>query len=905
MLINLSLIHIKLNTDSNKYDGKSFRKLEEADIEDILLLPENAYPAEFKVMTNGEEILLSRAHFRFEGQEYFAAFRVLDEQGKDCSDGFRMFYIQNEARVTMHYDATRKLFYDMPKIKGVVENNTRFFKYANSLKDGALGSIFAGDSDLFVESFDGTKSLSFKLRVLPSSLSEESYRYMINDLINIKLDLLSSKERESKQYVELGSTQGISSDIEEQISSIKEICYRINDKPYTNLNLKLGKIPVNKIKRYDTRTICSFLKNPLNDKLLVMQPKETFDIYEHKAIKRVLLNTKKLLSIYLFNKNRNIVFQFKLNEKRLTMLKKKYGFNDTQDDDKKATIFFNQMILKDQYYSEWQKSLYFNKMILLLNPIIESPKETIIIKLCPDYSFKRQRMYFNNNLLCSEHSSYGNPKITLKFCSTDLEKHILFWNIINSSKYKEFYLRCEISLQKRIVNQYGKINEIFIINDFEVKKGCVNKFIYSSEIASKYINKNIFQKMYVADLQNIENDSKLFIQLKNKRDRLSKIINSDLSIIKRKKIEFALDEILALDFLNSSSFEDIDLHQTQIFDNDSRYKRLFEILTSFNDMLELTLFNNSEKILIKETHKLYEYWLLAKMVHVLIIEQGWHTKEVRINNNSVLPMDNGSIIKAIGKALSLESTKISTNNSISIILKHSCGIEINIEFNAKLQGTNLTPDYFISVSSYMSKKYFILDAKYRDYNDMGEECFYSDIKEVCKEKYLDRINDNWRDFLAYKRTMTAAFIVSNGSKNEKDNVESKWNYWGGTTDKRIEGKKYGNPMHRYGSFVCSPGVESNGLKKFFEMIFEYHLNRWDVCWNCGHVLNENEKLIKNPYSDGKKIYHCTCTECNEFWVKSYCAGGDADLLVKHYDNYHTEVDNGYHWYVECPKCGHF
>ena len=315
MLINLRLIHIKLNENSNKYDGRNFRKLDEQDIEDILTLPENAYPAEFKVLTNGEEILLSRAHFRFDGKEYFAAFRVLDNQGDDCSNAFRMFYVQNEAKVPMFYDSARKLFYDMPKIKGVVENGSRYFSYANSLKDGALGSIFAGDSDLFIESLDGSKCLSFKLRVLPSSLSVESYRYMINDLININLDLLCSREKESKQYLGISSIQEFYSDIEEKILMIKEICDSINKKPYTALNYELGKLPANKIKRYDSRSISSFLKSPLNGKLLVMQQKETINIYEHQVTKKLLTNIKGALTTYLLNKSRNENIKFELNKK--------------------------------------------------------------------------------------------------------------------------------------------------------------------------------------------------------------------------------------------------------------------------------------------------------------------------------------------------------------------------------------------------------------------------------------------------------------------------------------------------------------------------------------------------------------------------------------------------------------
>lgn len=900
MLINLRLIHIKLNTDSNKYDGRSFKKLEEADIEDIFLLPENAYPAEFKVMTNGEEILLSRAHFRFEGQEYFAAFRVLDEQGQDCSDGFRMFYIQNEARVPMHYDATRKLFYDMPKIKGVIEKNTRFFKYANSLKDGALGSIFAGDSDLFVESIDATKCLSFKLRVLPSSMSEESYRYMINDLINIKLDLLSSKERESKQYVGIKSIQKSNSDIDEKIIRLKEICCEINNNPYTNLKYGIGKLEVNRIKRFNTRTICSFLKNPVGGKLLVLQQNETLNIYEHRAIKNRLMSIKNILPTYLFNKISNIKNQCLVNLNRLYNLMNNYGFLPNQNGYNATKDFFSKIEME----SKAKKSFFFEKMIALFKERKEkSPnKEEFgeeILKVGGNLRFKKHKLYFQNKVLCSEHICNHNPKIILRFCSTDLHKHVLFWKVMTLEEDKEISLYLRKCKHQIINRDMTTATDFCTINDFEI-----NDDLFSQDSSLPENTLNEYFSKY-GDIANIEYDGKQFFQLTERINRLKDVIHGSCNEKKKKEIEQVLDEILSLNFLKFSSLEATDLHQTQIFDNDSRYRTLFEILKSLDDLLELDLYNNSEKILIKETHKLYEYWLLAKMVHTLIIEQDWNTKEVFVNGNSILPIDNSSIIKAIGKALSLETSRGSANNWISVVLNHACGMEINIQFNTKLEGTHLTPDYFIDVNDRTRWKTgsFILDAKYRDYYDMGQNAFYRDIKEVCVDKYLKRLNSDWK---ACGKKNSVAFIVSNGSREEKESIISKWNYWGGITDKRIEENRCGNPEHRYGSFVCCPGVESNSLKKFFEMIFEYHMLRWDVCWNCGHVLkNGIEKIIKNPNSGRANIFHCTCTECNEFWVKSYCAGGDADLLVKHYDNYHTEVDDGYHWYVECPKCGHF
>ena len=85
------------------------------------------------------------------------------------------------------------------------------------------------------------------------------------------------------------------------------------------------------------------------------------------------------------------------------------------------------------------------------------------------------------------------------------------------------------------------------------------------------------------------------------------------------------------------------------------------------------------------------------------------------------------------------------------------------------------------------------------------------------------------------------------------------------------------------------------------MMFEYFLEKWQICWECGSNDVDKIQLKTEKYEK----YHMSCNKCKFFWVKNHCDKcatlGSHTMIIKHAINYHNEKDGT--WYVRCPKCG--
>lgn len=947
--MKLRFVHIslQLNMQLEEYP-KKFKRLNEIPgnrIEEILRLPEACYPREFVRISDGSNKLLSRAHFRHEDKEYFPAFELLAEDGTIVNKDYDMYYLRpgkNEL-VKCYYDVEQNLFFDMPFVKYVPKGN--YLAWGNDLAKGALGSIFAGDSDIvFRNKIDGTE-YKYVLRVLPSSLTQESFKAMIDDLISINVKLLLTKEAESSQYLTLFSSNGLWQDMMANLKKLQVLFEEIALSPYSDLSFKLGKASVQGLKKYDAHIFQELLQKPFAKQVTVRERYESYDIYEHRFIKHVLHSLQSMLKYYDQYSSNFVAREIDRTNKQLTSFLQKYGFQD--NDFAAARRFFNLFLQSDKPWSVLEygkRQAYFNRMRNLLVP---SQISTAYIygDTRVDYTLPEERKveaynqewrknvsfrcYFSNGTLYSCYTLRDTDgKIYLKLHNPDFYQHVLFYRCVRSLDINGTYVFYGHYIRK--TNSAGdKINvEVEFADLTPGRLGGIDTFVIGN---ARDCFRSIFcesrYKNYTG-LEGVETDAKLYFSLLNRKERLEQCFTNDTDQLAEKKqlLYKAIDELLEYDFLKAAGTEIEELHSSQVFDNDSRYEAVFNLLTHFDDQLELNLLNDAEKILLKKTDKLYEYWLLAKMVELLVVEQKWTVSGLKVGKKgqellAVPNVMNSSIINEIGKILSSESSKDAHNKTLEIILSHACGLELTIYFNVSksvpfLADSELTPDFLLKIEDTSKwiyeanrRKFFVLDAKYRNYNEMGSGAFWEDIEEVSITKYLTRLQN-----------LSASFIVSTGSVVDRDGLleaddkASSWIYWGGERSAHIASTvrltSYAEPNHHYGSFICIPGDETDQLKKFFKLLFEHYMNKRNVCWNCGHVIdysNEGEcdtKVINAEY--GNYVYHLTCSQCNEFWVESYCGlSGCNQSLTKHVDNYHTEVDEGYPWYVKCPVCGDY
>jgi len=367
------------------------------------------------------------------------------------------------------------------------------------------------------------------------------------------------------------------------------------------------------------------------------------------------------------------------------------------------------------------------------------------------------------------------------------------------------------------------------------------------------------------------------------------------------KCIYQLKQWLSNNFFKRISDKSLSWKSTNVFAHDKNYSLVWKILRSLNKTIGFLNEYSAEKVWVRKTHEIYEFWCYYKILHTLIYEQNWQIQ------------DSKETIRTLNEFLYKSSDATGLKGGISITLKHDLknkeSATLEVCFNKMMEtnvidangkNSNNRPDFsFVlsvtdtSGSSDKSKVLnFFLDAKYRNYDEQ-KETWIEDIAKVAIAKYI-------KPYIDTTHTSSASFIVHtvpdenftyfgggpNPNNNWPNNVLSQ--------DVDAEYLRY--PKHRYGSFMMLPG-RTDKILLFLKMIFEYHGKIYNVCWNCGETKNI-DVLKRKTYSDHK--YYYSCNSCKEFWVDNHCWGKSQHRLIKHTHNYHTAKYNP--WIVVCPEC---
>ena len=350
-----------------------------------------------------------------------------------------------------------------------------------------------------------------------------------------------------------------------------------------------------------------------------------------------------------------------------------------------------------------------------------------------------------------------------------------------------------------------------------------------------------------------------------------------------------LNQCLSLKIFHGVEYRKERRCMTQIFTNDANYHKAYIKLRDLDEILDFSFETDENKILNEKTDRIYEYWVLAKILEFLIVKQGWHS-----------PDNEKDYIKIFREFFSDFNPNRKFQNRPPIILNHalknSADMKLEIFYDTQIKFSLSAqsfkrPDFLFKVTKGNDTKIFILDAKYRNYSDMSSWYWRErDLKEVCAKKYIEELKN-------CDVEISAALIVHT-DKSRSENAE------------KILGKyvKFNALKHSYnqvGSFYLLPQIENDGvinqseenLTAFFQMIFEYYMDEWKICWQCGSTkVNVDKQTTQGGYPK----FHLYCENCGAFWVKNHCEGNHHNLL-KHYFNYHNE--KGGRWFVTCPICG--
>lgn len=319
---------------------------------------------------------------------------------------------------------------------------------------------------------------------------------------------------------------------------------------------------------------------------------------------------------------------------------------------------------------------------------------------------------------------------------------------------------------------------------------------------------------------------------------------------------------------------------TQIFTNDANYRRAYLKLKELDEIFDFSFDADEKSFPAAKMFQIYEWWILAKIVEFLVMKLQWRT--------------DGTFAEILRQIfINVENIGNAHINLTHEISKMEMEIFYNTEIKDSLKVGNciLRPDYLFKVTDEKATKFFILDAKYRNYEKQGKNYWQEkDLRGVCLERYIQKIkNDTGKE-------ISMAFIVHSDKTAGKSFFGEYVVY--NSTLAPLNGER-----QQVGSFYFLPNVEKSeiNLSLFFKMMFEYFMEKWQICWECGSNDVECNEIQKNNYSK----YHLHCKKCGAFWVNNYCdkcaQKNSRVALIKHAINYH--VEKGGNWYVRCPKCG--
>ena len=89
------------------------------------------------------------------------------------------------------------------------------------------------------------------------------------------------------------------------------------------------------------------------------------------------------------------------------------------------------------------------------------------------------------------------------------------------------------------------------------------------------------------------------------------------------EVDNILERIINLPVFKNIAVKEQDWRLTQIFSNDTTYHNAYKLIQSLDKMCSLSFKFDNDKIVIEQFDKLYEYWILFKILEVLIVRQGW------------------------------------------------------------------------------------------------------------------------------------------------------------------------------------------------------------------------------------------------------------------------------------------
>lgn len=308
---------------------------------------------------------------------------------------------------------------------------------------------------------------------------------------------------------------------------------------------------------------------------------------------------------------------------------------------------------------------------------------------------------------------------------------------------------------------------------------------------------------------------------------------------------------------------------------------------------------------IRPTWQIYEIWCVVKLYSAFILYANMQPldgnptlfESIEIEPNGTLRLPRNTPFSLTGK---LNNGKFYT---------------IHLIYEAQLttaDGHLRTPDIIIEFSINGRTQKYCFDAKYRNYEQQGNNKLTNDVIDIARDRYLEELS------------LDCAFILHTDSKRD---------YWGEVPFDRfvleefdVEMNELEYPGHEYGAIALVPGNDNDRqVRRILRLLLQYHNSELcTVCLPCGQqlewgndvhsswkpdLISEEELIERVVYREGRAGngtgLYCSCPQCGSFWVVQSCYGAHHHLL-KFKDCFHRNSDHPEFkskWMYICPDCG--
>lgn len=797
---------------------------------------------------------------------------------------------------------------------------TKFQRDGKVLPSAYENAVSAGKQFIHISCGDQVLEPIF-LRICPSSLTEQEYAFLLQDIALLQRQLLMGKTK--KATVSVGQRwEEAALDVEKQTAQMKAILRRLETAPERELVSECFRLPYHKIKRLTPKTL---VDQASGKRLLRTEVhKDSFNIYEHRMIRTYLENLKKLAGQYRVREQ----------EERKLQVEEQISQQERDDAENQIKKYLDRLFRPVKLQFESMDNRFHLWVCEETHPQWEARKNDygrlhILPFLGPDRAAPLRTDCCRISRFSMNIRSNGRQALFFWLCIEELRKH-----------WEREKCPFQVSFSGKFFASDPRSGPFWVdvmdLESMEVQGGRLYRlqdYFSGQETWGELLG---YMKRFPADMIPDSKDELFYsIALLDQAEFQQKLLAEEEQNPDRwEAVERHIDQLLKGSPLLCGAGSGERLHTSNLFAMHPNYRRAYKLMRETEQQfVGIELWETRSSIRVDHTEKLYELWCLLKMLSIWINDYSFelisHDRK-RLTDQILRYLRSGKENLGVETLVLRNTLRKWTKNP----QETEQVIELRLDYDKKQwiqeggRRTYLQPDFYLEILYPDSKEgiyRFCLDAKYHNYADkqMTKWGWYRNMFEVALDKYIFRLGQG------ADTKIHGSYILHSDSRNPNKNIDRY--FWSGYVReenspdmfqrekhdvegylaRKVSGQKEQEILDRlpgeldmaadcqFGA-VCFTPLNDAPFRGLMQMIMEHFLGLYkEKCWICGSDAPAFDTL--RTETDFEK-YYITCPNCREFWVESHCFSKRCKNrpLGKHRHNYYRTSDSI--WNVICPDC---